>query len=84
MPGDVDLLVAGTSCVDYSNLNNEKQDIDTNGETGRTFLVKLEIVCVHYFERTTTALKLTVLLRQSLESSPERRPVYGLWPSVRV
>ena len=31
------MLVAGTSCVDYSNLNNEKQDIDANGESGRTF-----------------------------------------------
>ncbi|KAJ3734990.1 hypothetical protein DFJ43DRAFT_63932 [Lentinula guzmanii] len=37
VPGNVDLLVAGTSCVDYSNLNNEKQDIDANGESGRTF-----------------------------------------------
>lgn len=37
VPGDVDILVAGTSCVDYSNLNNEKQDIDANGESGRTF-----------------------------------------------
>ncbi|KAJ8456991.1 hypothetical protein ONZ45_g18498 [Pleurotus djamor] len=37
VPGDVDMLVAGTSCVDYSNLNNEKQDIDANGESGRTF-----------------------------------------------
>jgi site-specific DNA-cytosine methylase len=37
VPGQVDLLVAGTSCVDYSNLNNEKQDIDAEGESGRTF-----------------------------------------------
>ncbi|KAJ3909947.1 hypothetical protein F5879DRAFT_1070490 [Lentinula edodes] len=37
IPGNVDFLVAGTSCVNYSNLNNEKQDIDTNGELGRTF-----------------------------------------------
>ncbi|KAE9396876.1 hypothetical protein BT96DRAFT_921812 [Gymnopus androsaceus JB14] len=37
VPGNVDILVAGTSCVDYSNLNNEKQDIDANGESGRTF-----------------------------------------------
>ncbi|KAL0953862.1 hypothetical protein HGRIS_005037 [Hohenbuehelia grisea] len=37
VPGDVDMLIAGTSCVDYSNLNNEKQDIDANGESGRTF-----------------------------------------------
>lgn len=33
----MDLLVAGTSCVDYSNLNNVKQDIDAKGESGRTF-----------------------------------------------
>ncbi|KAG8221025.1 hypothetical protein J3R82DRAFT_2535 [Butyriboletus roseoflavus] len=37
VPGDADLLVAGTSCVDYSNLNNEKKGIDGGGESGRTF-----------------------------------------------
>ncbi|KDR80696.1 hypothetical protein GALMADRAFT_241095 [Galerina marginata CBS 339.88] len=37
VPGDVDMLIAGTSCVDYSNLNTQKQDIDANGESGRTF-----------------------------------------------
>lgn len=64
VPGNVDLLVAGTSCVDYSNLNNEKQDLDANGESGRTFrgmmswvrnhqppLVILENVCSAPWER---------------------------------
>ncbi|KAH9930325.1 uncharacterized protein B0H18DRAFT_1093698 [Fomitopsis serialis] len=64
VPGDVDLLVAGTSCVDYSNLNNEKQGIDDNGESGRTFrgmmswvknhqppLVILENVCSAPWDR---------------------------------
>ena len=37
MPLDVDMLVAGTSCVDYSTLNNAKQDIDAKGESGETF-----------------------------------------------
>ncbi|VDC03465.1 unnamed protein product [Peniophora sp. CBMAI 1063] len=37
VPGNVDMLVAGTSCVDYSNLNNEKKEIDQGGESGRTF-----------------------------------------------
>ncbi|KAJ3514723.1 hypothetical protein NLJ89_g2214 [Agrocybe chaxingu] len=37
VPGDVDMLVAGTSCVDYSNLNTQKQDIDAKGESGQTF-----------------------------------------------
>ncbi|PRP86950.1 DNA repair protein rad8, partial [Planoprotostelium fungivorum] len=35
--GDVDLLVSGTSCVDFSNLNNKKQELDAKGESGRTF-----------------------------------------------
>ncbi|THH03097.1 hypothetical protein EW145_g6533 [Phellinidium pouzarii] len=64
VPGDVDLLIAGTSCVDYSSLNNEKQDIDSNGESGRTFrgmmswvdrhrppLVILENVCSAPWDR---------------------------------
>ncbi|KAI0339611.1 hypothetical protein BDW22DRAFT_1335785 [Trametopsis cervina] len=47
VPGDVDLLIAGTSCVDYSNLNNEKQDIDGHGESGRTFRGMLDWVDKH-------------------------------------
>lgn len=37
VPGNVDMLVAGTSCVDYSNLNNEKKGLDDKGESGQTF-----------------------------------------------
>ncbi|OBZ73756.1 hypothetical protein A0H81_06364 [Grifola frondosa] len=47
VPGDVDILIAGTSCVDYSNLNNEKQDIDANGESGRTFRGMMSWVTNH-------------------------------------
>lgn len=47
VPGDVDLLIAGTSCVDYSNLNNEKQDIDGHGESGRTFRGMMDWVKRH-------------------------------------
>ncbi len=39
--------MAGTSCVDYSNLNNEKQDIDANGESGRTFRGMMSWVTNH-------------------------------------
>jgi len=58
------MLIAGTSCVDYSNLNNQKQDIDAGGESGRTFrgmmswvkqhrppLVILENVCSAPWDR---------------------------------
>ena len=39
--------VAGTSCVDYSNLNNEKKEIDQGGESGRTFHGMLSWVTNH-------------------------------------
>ena len=37
VPHDVDMLVAGTSCVDYSNLNNERKGLEAQGESGQTF-----------------------------------------------
>ncbi|KAJ3049830.1 hypothetical protein HDU99_008817, partial [Rhizoclosmatium hyalinum] len=37
VPGNVDILIAGTSCVDYSSLNNKKQGIEAAGESGDTF-----------------------------------------------
>jgi site-specific DNA-cytosine methylase len=42
VPGDVDILVAGTSCVDYSNLNNERKGLDDGGESGQTFKGMME------------------------------------------
>lgn len=39
--------IAGTSCVDYSGLNNKKQGIDANGESGRTFHGMLHYVNKH-------------------------------------
>ncbi|KAF8338028.1 uncharacterized protein EI90DRAFT_3279585 [Cantharellus anzutake] len=47
VPGNVDVLIAGTSCVDYSTLNNSQQDIDANGESGRTFRGMLSWVARH-------------------------------------
>lgn len=41
------MLIAGTSCVDYSNLNTQKQDIDANGESGRTFRGMMSWVTNH-------------------------------------
>jgi site-specific DNA-cytosine methylase len=41
------MLIAGTSCVDYSNLNNEKQDMHAGGESGRTFFGMLSWVTTH-------------------------------------
>lgn len=47
VPGNVDLLVAGTSCVDYSNLNNKKKGMEEGGESGRTFFGMLNWVKRH-------------------------------------
>ncbi|PWN17792.1 hypothetical protein BCV69DRAFT_285675 [Microstroma glucosiphilum] len=47
VPGDIDLLVAGTSCVDYSGLNNSKKAINEGGESGRTFFGMLKWVERH-------------------------------------
>lgn len=37
VPLEVDMLIAGTSCVDYSTLNTNKQSINAKGESGETF-----------------------------------------------
>ncbi|KAI9683648.1 MAG: hypothetical protein M1829_004953 [Trizodia sp. TS-e1964] len=36
VPGGVDMLVAGFSCVDFSNLNNKKRFLEETGESGDT------------------------------------------------
>ncbi|KAJ3211992.1 hypothetical protein HDU67_004137 [Dinochytrium kinnereticum] len=47
VPGEIDMLIAGTSCVDYSNLNNQKQSLDAKGESGETFRGMLKWVEKH-------------------------------------
>ena len=47
VPGNVDLLVAGTSCVDYSNLNSKRKGMGEGGESGRTFFGMLDWVKRH-------------------------------------
>ena len=42
--GDADILVAGTSCVDYSTLNNEKKGLNDGGESSQTFFGMFEWV----------------------------------------
>ncbi|CAG7963452.1 unnamed protein product [Penicillium olsonii] len=37
IPGDLDVLVAGTACVDFSPLNNCKKTLQQGGESGATF-----------------------------------------------
>ncbi|KAJ5353028.1 hypothetical protein N7452_002002 [Penicillium brevicompactum] len=37
IPGDIDILVAGTACVDFSPLNVNKKTLQQGGESGATF-----------------------------------------------
>ena len=37
VPGDVDILIAGTSCKDFSMLNNKRKNLEAKGTSGSTF-----------------------------------------------
>ncbi|KAJ3177421.1 hypothetical protein HDU87_004440 [Geranomyces variabilis] len=47
VPGNVDVLVSGTSCVDFSNLNNQKKSLTDKGESGKTFRGMMRYVAKH-------------------------------------
>jgi site-specific DNA-cytosine methylase len=47
VPGQPDILVAGFSCVDFSNLNNQKKNLEDKGESGQTFTGILEYIKLH-------------------------------------
>ncbi|KAF2136382.1 uncharacterized protein K452DRAFT_138048 [Aplosporella prunicola CBS 121167] len=61
VPGDVDLLVAGFSCVDYSNLNQKKKAAGEKGESKDTF----EAICAY-----TRAWKPKIIVLENLYSAP--------------
>ncbi|UZJ52821.1 hypothetical protein CBS101457_002141 [Exobasidium rhododendri] len=61
VPGNVDLLVAGTSCVDYSNLNSNKKGMGDGGESGRTFFGMLNWVKRH---------RPAIVLLENVKSAP--------------
>ncbi|KAF1356488.1 hypothetical protein BDV97DRAFT_287275 [Delphinella strobiligena] len=41
IPANVDIVIAGTSCVDFSGLNRQKKGLDDRGESGDTFTAVL-------------------------------------------
>ncbi len=61
VPGEVDILIAGTSCVDYSHLNNSKKGLNDGGESGRTFRGMLEWVMRH---------KPTLVILENVKNAP--------------
>ncbi|KAH7356500.1 hypothetical protein BKA65DRAFT_547896 [Rhexocercosporidium sp. MPI-PUGE-AT-0058] len=44
IPGDLDLLIAGFCCDDFSNLNSHRKKLNEKGESGDTFFAVLEYV----------------------------------------
>jgi len=44
VPGPIDILVAGTACVDLSNLNSNAKGLEAGGESGDTFDGTIELI----------------------------------------
>ena len=44
IPGNLDVLIAGFCCDDFSSLNAHRKNLDENGESGDTFFSILEYV----------------------------------------
>ena len=59
------MLIAGTSCVDFSNLNNEQKGLDEKGESGQTFRGMLDWVK----KAQVRLVVLLVLLNPEMSSS---------------
>ena len=89
---EVDILIAGTSCVDYSSLNNERKGLADGGESAQTFYgmlqwlekakpkcVILENVCSAPWNDVQRALKDTGYASKYIKVDTKR---YGL-PQTR-
>ncbi|KAJ5605517.1 C-5 cytosine methyltransferase [Penicillium lagena] len=61
IPGNPDLLVAGTACVDFSNLNSQQKSLEDGGESGSTFKGMLD-----YAQKYRPAL----VIQENVRSAP--------------
>ncbi|KAJ5815684.1 hypothetical protein N7474_007461 [Penicillium riverlandense] len=61
IPRNPDLLVAGTACVDFSNLNSQQKTLRDDGESGRTFKGML-----NYAQKYRPAL----VIQENVRSAP--------------
>jgi site-specific DNA-cytosine methylase/superfamily II DNA or RNA helicase len=66
IPGDVDMLIAGTSCVDFSRLNKHQKDLDEEnaGESTETFFGVLSYV---------KAFRPAIVILENVRSAPYDR-----------
>ena len=47
VPGGADIMIAGSSCIDYSSLNNKPKEFGTSGESYDTLKATLDHATVH-------------------------------------
>ncbi|KAG9239648.1 hypothetical protein BJ875DRAFT_514839 [Amylocarpus encephaloides] len=67
--GGLDLLVAGTCCVDFSRLNNRRKRLDDGGESGDTFWAAVEYCRVY---------RPKVLVFENVQNAPWKHMRAGL------
>jgi site-specific DNA-cytosine methylase len=73
IPGDLDLLVAGFSCVDFSMLNNKKKTIDAGGESGDTFKAIIDY-CEKYRPK--------IVILENVCHAPWKKIEAEAWPAI--
>lgn len=64
IPGDVDIVIAGTSCVDLSWLNKHRKDLEAGGESGKTWFGVLSYV---------KAFRPAIVILENVKSAPYDR-----------
>ena len=83
----MDILIAGFSCVDFSNLNGKKLELSDGGESGDTFRACIEYVakyrpaiCIFENVRSCPWDKIKAILANQMDELTEReRSVFGVW-----
>jgi site-specific DNA-cytosine methylase len=72
IPKDVDLLIAGFSCVDFSRLNSSNKGLEDFGESGDTFYSILDY-CRHNRPR--------IVILENVSGAPWEK-ICGFWPEI--
>ncbi len=89
MPGGLDLLIAGFSCVDFSFLNGLRKDLEQRGESGDTFFAIREYA-KHYrprviiLENVVSAPWFHSKIEQLAESERQKAAKSGRTPSAKI
>ena len=69
IPTNIDLIIAGFSCVDFSNLNSHKKTLDDNGQSGTTARAVL---------KCAQDAKVPIVVLENISSAPWKR-LEQLW-----